>query len=178
MRIILSGPPGSGKSTAARKISNELSLKHYSMGDFQRELAREKGITINELSKLEEKDPSIDRMVDEKQKKLGLENDSFILDSRLGALFIPHAEFKIFIDCDIDERARRIHGHGRYDEEGELDDIKVRMIEREKSEEKRFRELYKFDYKEKKHYNIFVDSTHMKEEEVFKMIINKIKPVS
>lgn len=171
MKIIISGVPGSGKSTTAKLLAKKLNYKHYSMGDFQREIAKEKGLTIIELSKLEEKDKTIDKMVDEKQTKLGIKEDNFVLDSRLGAKFIPDADFKIFVDCKFDERAKRIYEHSRKDESGTLSQIKKQMKERENIEKKRFKEFYKFDYTDKKHYDIIVDTTEMKKGEVINTIL-------
>lgn len=175
MRIIISGLPGAGKSTAAKLLAKQLNLKHLSMGDFQREIAKERNISINELSKLEEKDPTIDKMVDEKQKKLGQNNDNFVLDSRLGAKFIPHADFKVFLFCDFEKRANRIFSMKRAEEAGSLDDIRKKMKEREESEEKRFKQFYNFDYKDKSNYNILVDTTDMNKEETVKKIIERMK---
>ena len=175
MRIVISGTPGSGKSTAARLLAERLGYRHFSMGDFQREIAREKGITINELSKLEEKDDRIDRMVDERQRELGKKEDDLVIDSRLGVKFIPHADFRIFLDCKMDERARRIYGHKRSDEAGDIDSVKEKMSQREKSEEKRFRDYYGFDYKDKRHYNVCIDTTELKEGEVVDKILEKIQ---
>ena len=69
MIISISGTPGSGKSTVGEILAKRLGFEHYSMGDFQRSLAQEKGITILELLELEKKDPKLDKRVDEKQRK-------------------------------------------------------------------------------------------------------------
>ncbi|MFO8015868.1 MAG: AAA family ATPase, partial [Candidatus Woesearchaeota archaeon] len=49
MKITISGKPGSGKSTVARLVAERLGLNHYSLGDMQREVAREKCISMAEL---------------------------------------------------------------------------------------------------------------------------------
>ena len=44
MRITISGPPGSGKTTVCGKLSEELGLKAIVFGQVFRELATEKGL--------------------------------------------------------------------------------------------------------------------------------------
>ena len=96
MIITISGKPGSGKSTIAKIIAKKLNLRYYSMGDIQRQIAKEKNITINELGKLEEKSDEIDKQIEEKQENLGKDEDNFILDSRLGYHYIPNS-LKLFL---------------------------------------------------------------------------------
>ena len=91
MKITLGGTAGSGKSTAAKLLAKKLGYKHYSMGDFQREIAEEKGISLLELGKLEEKVKSLDEEVDQRQIELGRKEDNFVIDSRLGFHFIPNS---------------------------------------------------------------------------------------
>ena len=56
MIITISGALGSGKSTVAKILVRKFNLKHYSTGDFMREIAAKRGVTLLELSKLAETD--------------------------------------------------------------------------------------------------------------------------
>ena len=73
MIITIAGTAGSGKSSVGKLLAKRLNYKHYSMGDLQRNIAEEQGISLLELSKLEEKDRSIDEEVDQRQISLGRE---------------------------------------------------------------------------------------------------------
>ncbi|MEE3477591.1 MAG: AAA family ATPase, partial [Methanomethylophilus sp.] len=66
MRITISGPPGSGKTTVCGKLSEALGLKAVVFGQVFRQLAAEKGLTLVELGKLAEQDPQIDADIDAK----------------------------------------------------------------------------------------------------------------
>jgi len=90
MIITISGEPGSGKSTIAKALAEKFNLKLYSEGDFFRELAEEKGVSLLELNKMAEDDPSIDEAVEEKAKKLVEEaKDDFVIDGRTAFRLLP-----------------------------------------------------------------------------------------
>ena len=90
MIITINGTPGSGKSTVAKFLAKKLKLRHYSMCDLRRKMALEKGMTIDELNKIGEKEAWTDKDADNCQKKLGKKEDNFIIDGRLSWFFIPN----------------------------------------------------------------------------------------
>src|SRR3989338_404464 len=175
MIITISGKAGSGKSTTAKELAKKLSLKHYSIGDLMRQIAKEKGISLMELSKQAEKYPSIDRELDKKQIDLR-KKDNFVIDGRLTAFFIPNAGLKIFLDCDDKVRAERILKEGRKDENGNnIRELMEKIKQREHSEKKRYKEIYNIDYADKKLYDLIIDTTDISPHEVLKRIMAAIK---
>ena len=137
MIITISGKAGSGKSTVAKLLSEKLSLKHYSIGDLMRAMAKEKGISLLELNSLAETDKSIDFELDEKLKELGKTKDNLVVDGRLTAYFIPNADVRIFLETDDRVRAERILKDKREHEKSKdvnemIDKIKKKGREREK----------------------------------------------
>jgi len=175
MIIVIGGRAGSGKSTIAKLVAKKLKLKHYSIGDLQRNIAKEKGITLMELSKLEEKDSSIDKRLDEKQKGLGIKEDNFVIDGRLSAFFIPKST-KIFLDADEKIRAERILKDERSTEKSEDIDKAIENIKkREESENNRFKEYYGFNCYDKTKFDFVVDTSNLTVEGTVNKIINLIK---
>ena len=176
MRITISGKAGVGKSTAARLLAEKLKLRHYSIGDLMRAMAQEKGITLLELNKLAEKDKSIDLELDNKLKELGKTKNNFVVDGRLTAFFIPHAEFRIFLDADDKVRAERIMKDKREHENSEdLKQTIESIKKREESEKKRYKKYYGVNYLDKKLYNYVIDTTHLPINEVVDKIIRMIQ---
>jgi CMP/dCMP kinase len=172
MIITISGNLGSGKSTVAKIIAKKLGLKHYSTGDFQREVAKEKGLTIFELNKFEETDKSIDKMIDERAAKIGETEDDVIIDSRLAFHFIPHS-VKIFLDVDPKIGAERIFNDKR-DDEKENTNIEATaktIRERQKSETKRWFKYYGVHYLDLKHYDLVIDTSSISQQEVAENIL-------
>mgnify|MGYP006414619685 FL=1 len=143
MIITISGALGSGKSTVAKILVEKFNLKHYSTGDFMREIAAKRGITLLELSKLAETDRSIDKELDNYQIQLGKDEDNFIIDARLGWHFIPDS-IKIFLDVNDEEAAKRIFKEGRTDEKynTDLNATLENIKNRRESEIKRYQDYY------------------------------------
>jgi len=174
MIISISGTAGSGKSTIAKLLAKKLGYKHYSMGDFQRQIAKEKGITITQLGELESKDDSIDRMIDTKQKKLGQIQDNFVIDAWLSPHFIPNS-FKIFMDADIMVRAKRIAKKREAESYEKVEDAIKAIKQREKANRARWIRYYNFDFMDKSNYDLIVDTTNRDIEEILDYIYSKIK---
>lgn len=174
MKIIISGTPASGKSSVAKLLAKKLGYRHFSMGDFQRELAQEHGVDIVEWGRLESMDPKYDRMVDERQAKIGQENDDFVIDSWLGAHFIPDA-FKIFIDADRSVRAERRLKHKRTEEQYDtIGKVEAEMERREGYNKERWLRYYGFDYTDHKNYDLIIDSSKDSIEELTETIIKSL----
>ena len=175
MIIAISGKAGSGKSTVAKEVAKKLGLKHYSVGDLMRQLAKERKMPLNELSRLAEKDKSIDMELD--KKTIGLRGeDNFVIDGRLTAYFLPYADLRVFLDCDDEVRAERILKDNRNDEKSKnLKELIKKIRQREQSERKRYSRLYKIDYRNKKLYNLIIDTTHLDIREVVDEIINSAR---
>lgn len=181
MIIALSGMPGSGKSTVAKQLAEKLGWPRYYIGGLRREAARKKGMTLEEYNKLGETDPTTDKEVDEMQKKLGQEQDNFIIEGRTSFYFIPQA-LKIFIDVEEKEGAKRIWNDLQQNNkrnEGKnlksIEDVIKLNRERVASDKKRYQQYYGFDAYNKKNYDYTIDSTNMTTNEKFDKIYKIVK---
>jgi CMP/dCMP kinase len=166
MKIVISGPAASGKSSVAKLLAQKLGYRHFSMGDVQRDLAKRHGIDWMEWHKLEASDEKYDRMVDEHQTEIGQENDDFVIDSWLGACFIPDA-FKVWIDAPIRIRVQRRLHHKRPEEDyGTPEEVEKNITARENMNRERWKRMYRFDYKDMKNYDLVVDTSKIGIEQV------------
>lgn len=174
MRIVIGGRAGSGKSTIAKLVAKKLGLKHYSMGDLQREIAREKGISLLELGRLEEKDGSIDKELDSKQKEIGIREDNFVIDGRLSAFFIPNS-VKIFLDADEETRAKRVLKDERVEENNiDLKKTIENTRAREYSESRRYRKYYGCGCYDESIYDHIVDTADLSVKEAVDEVLDII----
>ena len=175
MIISISGTPGSGKSTVGRLLAKKLNFKHYSSGDFMRDMAEEQKISLLELSKQAETDPTIDQEIDDRQIQLGIKEDDFIIDARLGYHFIKKAK-KIYLDADIDERSKRILADIiRTEHNITLEKTKKDILTRQESEKRRYQEYYRLNPYDQSQYDLIIDTTKLTPKEVVEKILDFIK---
>ncbi|MBI2675120.1 MAG: nucleoside monophosphate kinase [Candidatus Aenigmarchaeota archaeon] len=172
MIITISGKPGSGKSTVARLLAKRLGYRHYSVGDFMRQIAKEKKISLLELSNIAEQGIETDSRLDDMQIKLKGQ-DNFVLDSRLGWHFLPNS-LKIFLEVDDKTAAKRIYRDMRKEEKENmtLEDTEKSIRRRIKSEKERYKEYYGLNPYDKRHYDLVMDTNRQAPEKVVRIILN------
>ena len=166
MIITITGKPCSGKGAVTGYLVEKYGFKKYSAGDIFRKIAAERGVDILELNRLN--DTSIDHLVDAEIVKVGTENinNNMIFDSRTAWHFVPKS-FKVFIDVEGQEQARRLLGSGRNTEKIDLtvEEAIASLDERWELENKRYMSIYGFNNKNKENYDLVIDNTHLSIEE-------------
>ena len=171
--ITISGTPGSGKSTIAKLLEKKLDLNYVYSGMIFRQLAEEHKMTLADFGKYCEKNPDIDKELDEKQLHI-LKKGDVILEGRLAGWIAYKnniSAYKIMIDANINIRAKRIVIR----ENGESETRKKEIIKREKSEAKRYEKYYNIDLYDKTIYDLVIDSGDKKPEEIIDIILQHIK---
>ena len=178
MHITLTGNLGSGKSTIAKIMAEKFGYTIYSTGKIQRELAEERGLTVLEMNKLMQTDHSFDNIIDEKVTQLSKESkEELFFDSRLAWHFAENA-FKVFLSVSIDEAARRVYNddkRGDVEKYTSIEDAKVNLIERARTEDVRYKDIYALDYFNLNNYDLVLDSTFSKPELLAEVLINEKK---
>jgi cytidylate kinase len=175
MILTISGLHGTGKSTIGKKIAQRLGIRYYSTGQAFRDLAAEKGLTVEEFTKYVENDPSIDKKLDEKIIEIA-QQGNIIIDSQLSAYILETiADFKILLICALKTRVERMAQRDNTTFDEKLKETKIR----EKSELERFKKLYNIDLsntqKQEKLYNLIIDIGEMTIEEVEAKILDTLK---
>lgn len=169
--ITITGTPGSGKSTIAQLLAKRLGYKHYSMGDLQRKLALKHGMSLAELQQKNLEGEFTDKEVDEYQTKLGEEEDSFVIDSRLGFHFIPES-IKLFVDANEELRAKRLLERESVAERAESLEHAISLNrERVENEKLRYQQKYGIHPYRKEAYDLILDTTGKQGEEMVEEIL-------
>ena len=175
MIISISGQAGSGKSSVAEHLSKFLRLKHYSMGDLRRKMAKDRNITLAELNEMGEIRDFTDKEVDEYQVELSNKENNFIIDGRLSYHFIPNS-IKIFLKAHIRTRSERVYEDEREEEKfRDLGDSIASLIEREKSDQERYLKYYNLNCTNELQYDLVIDTTQLSITEVSNEIIKFVK---
>ena len=174
MRITISGPPGSGKTTACNRLSEMLGLKAVVFGKIFRELAAEKHLSLLEFGQLAEKDPSIDEAIDAKILEIARQNEDIILESRLSAYMLSRNSipaFKIYLGASPEVRMSRIGVR-----EGQtIEDAKRETVERQASEAKRYMMYYNIDINDMSVYDLVVNTDELDPDGVIDTIMKAIE---
>jgi len=180
MIISISGLPGSGKSTVAKLIAEQLGFERIYMGGILRKIADQKGISILELMKQADTDSSIDEEADKMVTDFGRSKDNFIIESRTAFHFIPES-LKLFIKVDLKEGAKRIFHDLMKEERNEEDkansaeNLAKMLEERSEVDRERYKKYYGIDYLDEGNYDLTVDSTSLTPEEVVAKIMVEVE---
>jgi cytidylate kinase len=176
MLITISGLHGTGKSTIGKSLAEKLDLDYYSTGDAFRSLASEKNMSLEEFSKYVEKNPKVDKELDQKILEIASKKKDVVIDSLLsGYLLRDNADCTILLEAPLETRIRRMMDR---DEENYQEKLKETK-QREESEISRFKELYGIDITnedlKEETFDIIVNTKNLSIEEVVNTIIGKLQ---
>ncbi|MFQ5831162.1 MAG: (d)CMP kinase [Candidatus Thorarchaeota archaeon] len=148
--VTIGGLHGTGKSSVADKISKKFNLRRVSAGIIFRRLADERGLTLEEFSRIAEQDEEIDLLLDD-TLKTEAEKGNVVIDGQLAAWMAgEHADFKILLTAPLDVRIKRIS-----ERDGtEYEYAKRETIAREGSESARYKEFYGVDISDQSIYDL------------------------
>ena len=175
MIITISGLHGTGKSTIGKIIAEKLDLQYYSTGQAFRDLAKEMNMTLEEFTKYVERNPEIDKKLDDKINQIA-QQGNIIIDSQLsGYILQSSADFKILLTCSLETRVKRMAERDNTDYEQKLKETKLR----ENSELERFKMLYDIDLGDKedlnKIYDLIINTENLTIEEIVRKILANLK---
>lgn len=178
--ITICGGLGSGKSSTAKMVAEKLGFKHFSSGDFFRQVGVELGLSVNELNKKAETDPQIDYLTDEKVRDCNNRN-KLVIDSRTAFHWIPES-FKVYLDLPVDIAKERVLNslkentlRQQSEQSSTLEEVYEKMQERFESEQKRYWDLYKINNKDMSQYDLIVDTNKNNLQEVVDIIVSEYK---
>ncbi|MCL5441647.1 MAG: cytidylate kinase family protein [Candidatus Thermoplasmatota archaeon] len=175
MLLTISGEIGSGKSTIARLASTKLGYSYVSGGDIFRDLAKEKGMTVDEFGALAEKEENIDRDLDRLLLDTLRKNRNMVVDSRLSGwlCFINDINaLKVFVKAPLDIRVKRVMFRENLPEKT----VRAEIRAREQSEMKRYKQYYDIDYSRTDIYNLIIDSGSRSAQEIADELYDRISP--
>ena len=156
MLLTVSGPAGSGKSTAAAELADALDYEHVSGGDLFRELAADRGLSLIEFNRLAEEEDSIDRDLDRRLRETARDRDDVVLEARLsGWMAGEYADLRIWLDAPLSVRAARVADR----EEKSVGEAREESVTRAESEARRYREYYGIEITDLSIYDLVVNTS-------------------
>jgi len=154
LTITISGLHGTGKSTYARILSKHFGLRHVSAGDLFRQIAKERGVSVIELSKTASESREIDSLIDERTRKEAETGDVIIDGFLAGWMAGDAANLKIQLIAPESVRIERIARRDRVS----YDEARAETLRREKMERERFRKVYKIDINNYSIYDLVLNT--------------------
>jgi cytidylate kinase len=164
-RIAISGKSGCGNTTVSKLVADRLSLRFINFTF--RSLAKEHGISFEEVLKRAKEDDFWDREVDERQVALARADGGCVLGSRLAIWMLYEADLKVYLRATPETRARRIQTR----EGGSLEAIAAFTAERDLQDHSRYRALYGINTDEYDFADLIVDVDDITPPEIADLVI-------
>jgi len=178
--ITICGALGSGKSSTAKKVAEILGFKHFSSGDFFRQVGLELGLSVTETNIRAETDPKIDEMTDQKLRDMR-NADKVVIDSRTAYHWIPES-FKIYLDLPPEIAKNRILNsikenalRAQSEQVTTSEEVFEKITKRFESEQKRYWDLYKINNKDMSQFDLVIDTNKNNLEQVVDIIVKEYK---
>lgn len=154
MRLLLSGLSGTGSTTAAKRIAADLGLTYVYGGQIFRNLALERGISLEDLAESLEYDQEAEREIDRRLIAAGLADNTLIEGRTIGWIFPRDVEtLRVWLTCDLDERLRRVEARENHPRSRE------NLLRRETADNRRYELLYGIKEDDFSPFDLVIDTT-------------------
>jgi cytidylate kinase len=192
--ISVSGPPGCGATTLTEGLADALNCGYVIGGDIFRDLAEERGLSLQQLIAKAEEDDTIDRALDRRLRRIaeqwGAANKAFILESRLaGWLAGNRADLRIWLDAPEEIRIERLSDYEvNYEIErpAEREDVNLKHLDdegeigpllrvREVSEAGRYESYYGIDVDDQSFYDLSINTGRWDADTVLEMVLTAVE---
>jgi cytidylate kinase len=170
IRIAISGKSGCGNSTVSRIVARRLGLRvvNYTFKD----LARDRGMSFEEVCRLAEDDPQYDLTIDRMQVSLAQEGRC-VLGSRLAIWLLKDTALTVYLEAELPARAARISRR----EGTPLDIAREDTAQRDRRDHDRYKRLYGYDVDDYRFADLVIDAEALDQEAVAEQIVKRAAAV-
>jgi cytidylate kinase len=171
--VTIGGPHGTGKSTYAKMIARQFKLRYVSAGQLFRELAKERGVSLEELGKQAASSPEIDRLIDERSAGEAQKGDA-VIEGQLAAWMAKDlAQVRIYLKAPDEERVARIANRDHLNYEV----ARRQTLERERIQRERYKRYYGINIDDLALYNIVIDTGNRSVESTCAELMSRIREI-
>ncbi len=171
--VTIGGPHGTGKSTYAKMIAKQFGLRYVSAGQLFRDLAKEKGVTLEELSRQAAESPEIDRLLDERSAAQAAKGNAVVEGQLAAWMAKDRAQVRIYLKAPDEARFARIAHRDHVDYET----AQKQTLEREQIQRERYKRYYGIDIDDMSPYNLVIDTGNRTVESTAKELMTRIRKI-
>lgn len=173
MLITISGLPGSGTTTVSHLVADALGLERVPGGEVFRQLAVEAGMSLAQFGVYAQDHPEIDVELDRRLEARARQGGC-VIESRLAGWLTSRAglvALRVWVDCDEAVRAARVALREGTAREVAAADNRARS----ELEHDRYRAIYAIDLSDRSTYDLVLESTTTRPEELAAAIIDSAR---
>jgi len=176
MLITISGLSGSGKSTAAKGLSERLGIPTVDIGKIFRKMAEQYGMDVVAFGRYVEEHPDIDRQLDAAMVRRARRSGDLILQGRLSGLMTKRESLpavRIWITASARVRASRVARRQGIPYKQAMAEIS----RRDRDNRVRYRHTYGLDLNDLSIYDIVVRTDNLTLEEVVSSLVKELTQI-
>jgi len=176
--ITIGGDVGAGKTTLAARLVAALGYKELYMGKIFRDMAAERGQTIDEFYTSLKNDQELEKRADLKQVEFMKANDDIVVQGRISYHFAKMNSLPaINVFIAVDPRLAAVRQATRPEYKGKsTEEIQKISSERVAAEREHYKALYGIEnHLDRSSFDVVVDTTNLSEDEAFEKLLAGVK---
>lgn len=152
--ITVSGPHGTGKSTYARALAEDLHLRYVSAGELFRELAKQRRMSLESFSRYAANNSGVDHLIDDRTREEA-KTGNVVIDAQLAAWIVKNeADIKLLLVASDAVRFNRIAHRDRVS----FEFARNETLAREEIQRIRYKNYYGIDISDLSIYDLRIDT--------------------
>lgn len=154
-------------------LAEKLNLRHISIGMLFRDIAVRRGVSLLELSRIAQQDPSIDYELDSLAKKEA-EKGGVVIDGHAAPWLLKNlAHLRVAITASVDTRLRRLAERDKKP----INEVAHETLSREQMERERFMKIYGIDISSYIDFDLVINSERFSPNEIVEIILQAVRIV-
>jgi cytidylate kinase len=169
--ITVSGPHGTGKSTYARALAEDMHLRYVCAGELFRELAKQRGMSLESFSRYAADNPEVDHLIDERTREEA-KKGNVVIDAQLAAWIVKdEADVRLLLFASDQVRFNRIAQRDHVS----FEFAKNETLAREEIQRIRYKKYYGIEVSDLSIYDLKIDTGQHSIDQTRRSIVDAVR---